>query len=137
MLRVVFLCWLGVALNACVSRPTPVGYAGRVVSLTDSLLACGWSDTVRLGKLHSGEVAVSRLQIANHAPQAVVISSFERSCGCVAFSFEESPLLPGQTRELTLTFDSRGLWGWQFKSLDIRFAGAARPWRIFVDVDVK
>ncbi len=55
MLRVVFLCWLGVALNACVSRPTPVGYAGRVVSLTDSLLACGWSDTVS-----SGETAFRR-----------------------------------------------------------------------------
>ncbi|MDE7304562.1 MAG: DUF1573 domain-containing protein [Alistipes sp.] len=137
MLRVVFLCWLGVALNACGSRHAAVGHPGRVVALTDSLLDCGGRDTVRLGRLHSGEVAVSRLQIANHTSRPVVVASFERSCGCVDFAFDAEPLLPGRTRELTLTFDSRGLRGWQFKNLDLFFAGASRPWRIFVDADVE
>ena len=137
MRRALFFCGIVLFAYACVSRPVAVEHPGRIVALTDSLLEYGSCDTVRLGKLHSGEIAVSRLWIANRASRPVVISSFDRSCGCVDFAFEESPLLPGETREFSLSFDSRGLQGWQFKNLDLHFSDSSRPLRFFIDVEVK
>ncbi len=137
MRRALFLCGIALWTCACVSCPTAVEHRGRVVALTDSLLEFGGRDTVRLGKLYSGEIAVSRLWIANRASRAVVLVSSERSCGCVDFAFDAAPLLSGETRELSLTFDSRGLRGWQFKNLDLHFSDSSRPLRLFVDVEVE
>lgn len=137
MRRAAFWGALCLWMSACVSRPAAVEHRGRVVALTDSLLRCGGRDTVRLGRLRSGEIAVSRLWIANRASQPIAVVSFDRSCGCVDFSFDAAPLLPGETREFSLSFDSRGLRGWQFKALDLFFAGASRPLRFFVDAEVE
>lgn len=137
MRRIAVLCGIVFFVCACVSRPAAVERKGRVIALTDSLLECGGRDTVRLGRLHSGEIAVSRLWIANRVSRPVVISSFDRSCGCVDFAFEESPLLPGEIREFSLSFDSRGSQGWQFKNLNLHFSDSSRPLRLFIDVEVE
>jgi len=38
---------------------------------------------------------------------------------------------------VTLTFDSRGEWGWQLKTLDISLAGAQQPLRLLVEAEIK
>ena len=43
----------------------------------------------------------------------------------------------GDARQVTLTFDSRGEWGWQLKTLDISLAGAQQPLRLLVEADIK
>lgn len=105
--------------------------------LTDSLLRHGGRDTVRFGRLHSGEVAVSRLWFENGTSQPVVFASVVRSCGCTSLSYDAAPLLPGQTRAVELTFDSRGERGWQFRNLDLFFAGYSQPFRFFAEVDIE
>ncbi|MDE6070618.1 MAG: DUF1573 domain-containing protein, partial [Alistipes sp.] len=81
MRRALLFCGVALWMCACVSRPAAVERKGRGVVLTDSLFEYGSCDTMRLGRLHSGEIAVSRLWIANRASRPVVISSFDRSCG--------------------------------------------------------
>ncbi|EKC75778.1 hypothetical protein LEA_05027, partial [human gut metagenome] len=36
-----------------------------------------------------------------------------------------------------MTFDSRGEYGWQLKTVDLQIAGAAKPLRLFVEADVR
>lgn len=115
--------------------------AGRLstatVVLTDSVLRCGGSDTVRFGRLHSGEVGVSRLWFENRTSRPVVIVSVTRSCGCTSLSYDAAPIRSGEVRAVEVSFDSRGEFGWQFKRVDLFFAGFAQPFRLFAEADVE
>ena len=83
------------------------------------------------------EIAELRLWLANDASRPVAVASYRRSCGCTTLEFDAQPIAPGDARQVTLTFDSRGERGWQLKALDITLAGGQRPLRLFVEADIK
>ena len=137
MLRVCLLLLLTAALAACGARQVKTERKGRIITLTDTILDTGGTDTVRFGRLHSGEIAQLRLWLANETSGPVVIAKYGRSCGCTTLEFDAQPIAPGDARQVTLTFDSRGERGWQLKALDITLAGGQRPLRLFVEADIK
>ncbi|MCM1151834.1 MAG: DUF1573 domain-containing protein [Alistipes sp.] len=137
MMRLLVAFVLCFGAVACGSRTAVVGKAGRTIVLTDSLLACGGRDTVRFGRLRSGEIGVSHFRFENRTSRPLVIVSVERSCGCASLEFDAAPLVPGDFRPLALTFDTRGLQGWQLKVVNLIFAGEFRPFRLFVEADVE
>ena len=122
---------------ACGTRPQTTERKGRIIALTDSVLTAGGIDTVRFGRLGSGEIAQLRIWLANDASRPVAVASYRRSCGCTSLEFGSQPIAPGDARQVTLTFDSRGEWGWQLKTLDISLAGAQQPLRLLVEADIK
>ena len=122
---------------ACGTRPQTTERKGRIIALTDSVLTAGGTDTVRFGRLGSGEIAQLRIWLANDASRPVAVASYRRSCGCTTLEFDAQPIAPGDARQVTLTFDSRGEWGWQLKTLDISLAGAQQPLRLLVEADIK
>ena len=137
MLRVCLLLLLAASLAACGARQVKTERKGRIITLTDKILDTGGTDTVRFGRLHSGEIAQLRLWLANETSGPVVIAKYGRSCGCTTLEFDAQPIAPGDARQVTLTFDSRGERGWQLKALDITLAGGQRPLRLFVEADIK
>ena len=137
MLRVCLLLLLAASLAACGARQVKTERKGRIITLTDTILDTGGTDTVRFGRLGSGEIAVLRLWLANDASRPVAVASYRRSCGCTTLEFDAQPIAPGDARQVTLTFDSRGERGWQLKALDITLAGGQRPLRLFVEADIK
>ena len=122
---------------ACGNRPRDAVRKGPIIVLTDTTLTAGGSDTVRFGRLRSGEIAVQRLWIENRAAGPTAVVSCETSCGCTRLEFDAQPLAPGTAQCATLTFDSRGEYGWQLKVLDISLAGASRPLRLFVEAEIE
>ena len=137
MLRVCLLLLLAASLAACGARQVKTERKGRIITLTDKILDTGGTDTVRFGRLHSGEIAQLRLWLANETSGPVVIAKYGRSCGCTTLEFDSQPIAPGDAQQVTLTFDSRGEWGWQLKTLDIALAGGAKPLRLLVEADVE
>ncbi|WP_295990439.1 DUF1573 domain-containing protein [uncultured Alistipes sp.] len=143
MLRVGLLCCACAAAVACgggrTAPPAPQALprGARVVAVTDSLLAAGGCDTLRFGRLRSGEIARKRLWIENRTQRAVALLSYERTCGCTTLGFDSEPLPPGALREVEVTFDSRGEQGWQLKLVELRLAGAARNLRLVVEAEVE
>ena len=137
MLRVCLLLLLAASLAACGARQVKTERKGRIITLTDKILDTGGTDTVRFGRLGSGEIAVLRLWLANDASRPVAVASYRRSCGCTTLEFDAQPIAPGDARQVTITFDSRGERGWQLKALDITLAGGQRPLRLFVEADIK
>ena len=117
------------------SSKTP--HKGLIIALTDSMLVHGGTDTIRFGRLGSGEIAVLRFRIENTTAKPVVLLSTQRSCGCISLSYDAQPIAPAETRTMEMTFDSRGEFGWQLKRMDLFFAGAARPLRLFVEADIE
>ena len=57
MLRVCLLLLLAASLAACGARQVKTERKGRIITLTDKILDTGGTDTVRFGRLHSGEIA--------------------------------------------------------------------------------
>ena len=140
MLRKVALLATAISLAACGTRqavPDKGERKGRIVTLTDTILDTGGTDTVRFGRLHSGEVAVLRFWIANETARPVAITRYDRSCGCTTLGYEAQPITPGDAQRVSLTFDARGERGWQLKTLDIVFAGGQKPLRLFVEAEVE
>ena len=137
MTRMLAILALAALAVGCGTSPRAVERKGRIISLTDSILTTGGTDTVRFGRLGSGEIAVLRLWLANDASRPEAVASYRRSCGCTTLEFDAQPIAPGDARQVTLTFDSRGERGWQLKALDITLAGGQRPLRLFVEADIK
>lgn len=119
------------------AESAPAQRTGPKITLTDAILEKGGSDTVRFGRLHSGEIAELRVWLVNDASRAVAVASYGRSCGCTTLEFDREPVAPGAARRLRLRFDSRGEHGWQLKTVDLHLAGAARPLRIFVEAEIE
>ena len=130
MTRMLAILALAALAVGCGTSPRAVERKGRIISLTDSILTTGGTDTVRFGRLGSG-------WLANDASRPVAVASYRRSCGCTTLEFDAQPIAPGDARQVTLTFDSRGERGWQLKALDITLAGGQRPLRLFVEADIK
>ena len=64
MTRTLAILVLAALAAGCGTRPRAVERKGRIISLTDSILTTGGTDTVRFGRLGSGEIAVLRLWLA-------------------------------------------------------------------------
>ena len=129
---------LALSLAACGNNaPAVREYKGPIIALTDATLDAGGTDTVRFGRLHSGEIAVQRILIENRASRPTAITSYDTSCGCTKFAFDPPPLAAGAAQRATLTFDSRGEYGWQLKLINVTLAGAPRPLRIFVEAEIE
>ena len=137
MTRMLAILALAALAVGCGTSPRAVERKGRIISLTDSILTTGGTDTVRFGRLHSGEIAQLRLWLANETSGPVVIAKYGRSCGCTTLEYDNQPINAGDAQQVTLTFDARGEWGWQLKTLDISFAGARSPLRLFIEAEVE
>ena len=113
------------------------GRIGRIIAVTDTILDTGGTDTVRFGRMHSGEVAVLRLWIENRASKPVAITRYDRYCGCTTLGYDAQPITSVYSQQVSLTFDAGGEWGWQLKTLDITFAGGRKPLRLFIEAEVE
>ncbi len=136
LLCAVVLCG-SIATGCRNRRSAPVEHKGQTISLTDSLRDTGGSDTVRFGRLHSGEIALRRLWMHNTTDRPLLIETYERSCGCTTLEYDRKPIAPGEFSAVNLRFDSRGERGWQLRTIGIRFAGVDEPLRIVVEAEVE
>ena len=75
MTRMLAILALAALAAGCGTSPRAVERKGRIISLTDSILTTGGTDTVRFGRLGSGEIAVLRLWLANDASRPMAIAS--------------------------------------------------------------
>lgn len=128
---------LAATLASCGGQTPRKEHKGRSIVLDGPFFNEGATDTIRFGRLGSGEIAVLRFWIENAAEQPAAITSYSRSRGCTSLTFSKEPIAPGEARQVEMTFDSRGEYGWQLKTVDLQIAGAAKPLRLFVEADVR
>lgn len=117
-------------------RPTTTAATGHLLTVDERALATGGSDTLRLGRLHEGETAVLPLRLHNATPRPLLLTGYERTCGCTELAYDERPIPPDSIRPLSLRFDTRGTRGWQLKLVTLRLGGAGAPFRLYVEADV-
>ena len=101
------------------------------------MLARGGSDTIRLGRMHEGEILAYPLAFRNASQRVTLVREVERTCGCTTLEYENQPLMPGERRQITLRFDARGEWGWQLKLLRLYLNDGQEPLRLYVEADIE
>lgn len=126
-----------VLLAACgdSSRPSSVAEAPaqenwQEITLSDSLLQAGHTDTIDMGRIHAGEQVKQELLLSNDFSDPLLILSVKTSCGCTRVEFPKTPILPGQRAPFSFTFDSRGFSGFQLKSITLSTSASSRPRRL-------
>lgn len=72
-----------------------------------------------LESLISGEIVVSTFVFTNVGEHNLLINNIESDCGCVSVHFSKEPVKPGDSGIIEIEFDSSGLFGQQFKSIEI------------------
>ncbi len=71
------------------------------------------------GQLISGEIVVATFVFTNSGKHNLVIKKVESDCGCVHVNFTKEPVEPGKTGLIEVEFDSSGMFGKQFKTIEI------------------
>lgn len=108
---------------------------GKVVVITDSLLLHRVTDTLRLGRMHTGEQLSYRFWLHNQASSPQVVLGHEITCGCISLHYENKPVMPNEYLPVELRFDSRGLYGWQLKLFRLQLHKAAAPLTLYVEAE--
>ncbi|MFN0032990.1 MAG: DUF1573 domain-containing protein [Flavobacteriales bacterium] len=60
------------------------------------------------GKLKQGDKVQCVFKVTNTGNEALVIEDAKGSCGCTVPEYPKEPIPPGQTRDITVKFDSTG-----------------------------
>ena len=130
MMRHIFCILLITLVIGCQSRRTSSVQSGPTLEISDETLTEGTSDTIRFGRLHSGETGIKRFRLQNTSSRTWVVARYEVSCECVTPEFDRRPLKPGEEIPFSVRFD------WQMKLLKLYASGSEEPLRIYVEADV-
>ena len=88
------------------------------------------------GTLEAGEIALFSFVITNSGNSNLILENIETDCGCITADFTRTPILPGQTGIVEVEFDSSGLIGKQFKTIEI-YANTKKTKQIAIFAEVQ
>ena len=94
-------------------------------------------DTLRLGRMHSGEVIEQWVGVRNSSQRPLVITRTETTCGCTNIDYPSQPIGVGDTARIAIRFDSQGFYGWQFKRIRLYTSNEVRPLTIYIEAEVE
>ncbi len=88
------------------------------------------------GSLKSGEIVVFSFEFKNTGSNSLVIDDIITDCGCVKASSHKKTTPPGGAGIIEVEFDSSGLWGKQFKTIEI-YANTKKTKQLAIFADVQ
>lgn len=130
---------------ACAGRNTapavapethPQAPLSAVVAVGDSLIVAS-CDTLRLGRMRSGEVIEQWVGVRNSSQRPLVITRTETTCGCTNIDYPSQPIGVSDTARVEVRFDSQGFYGWQFKRIRLYTSNEVRPLTIYIEAEVE
>lgn len=71
------------------------------------------------GVLESGEIVVFTFVLTNVGENDLLIKSVDTDCGCIHIKYPKKAVSTGETALIEVGFNSAGLFGKQFKSIEI------------------
>ncbi len=88
------------------------------------------------GLLQSGEIVVFAFEFTNTGNTDLIIQTVETDCGCIRAEFNKKPVPPGEKGTVEIEFNSAGLFGKQFKSIEIH-ANTKKPKQLAIFAEVQ
>lgn len=84
-----------------------------------------------------GEQLRHHFPFTNTGDAPLILSKYEVSCSCTRAFFPKEPIPPGATDTVTVTFDTNGKIGWQYRSVQLYSNAEKNPTEIEIRVKVK
>ena len=109
----------------------------QTIAITADDVEQGVADTLRFGKMRSGEIIAKTLRVENRCNCPIVLLRHTTTCGCIKINYDRKPIAPGQSGEIHFEFDSRTLYGWQMKLMEFYFAEKGNPMKIYAEAEVE
>lgn len=69
------------------------------------------------GRILQGEVVSYTFHFTNTGNAPLIITSVDKSCGCTTGDYPRQPVEPGQGGDIKVTYDSKGHFGFQSKTV--------------------
>lgn len=111
--------------------------ASQIIALSDSIIAYRKGDTVKMGKVRSGEIVKKPLVVRNDGDNPLVIIDVDKTCGCVDLEYPRQPLRKGEQAAMEMELDSRGLTGWIYKTVYIKTSSPSGSYTLVVTAEVE
>ena len=89
------------------------------------------------GKILQGEVVSYTFHFVNSGNAPLIITSVEKSCGCTTGDFPRQPVEPGQGGDIKVTYDSKGHFGFQSKTVVVNANTVPSQTTLRVKAEVK
>ncbi|MCB0761494.1 MAG: DUF1573 domain-containing protein [Flavobacteriales bacterium] len=70
-------------------------------------------------KTVEGEQLSCVYSFTNTGTEPLIISSYKVECTCTKAEYSKAPIMPGESGEITVTFDTNGKIGWQYRTVSI------------------
>ena len=124
MLKTFFFCVAASVLVSC-------GNSGTKDNVVNDSLAANETNASGSGKIEfaqaafdfgqvkEGEIVEHVYTFANSGTSPVILSQVSASCGCTTPSYTQTPILPGKSGEIKVSFDSNGQVGKQQKIVTV------------------
>ena len=120
-----------VGLTISVESPWPA--EKKTIGITESEFN---EEMHNFGPLQSGEILVYTFIFTNTGDIDLIIDNVETDCGCIHAKFSKDPIKPGKTGFIEVEFDSSGLFGKQFKTIEVH-ANTKKPKQLAIFAEVK
>ena len=88
------------------------------------------------GSLQAGEIVVCTFVVINTGNKMLTIKDVVTDCGCVNVRFPKEPILKGNTGLIEVEFDTSGLFGRQFKTIEVH-ANTKKPKQLAIFAEVQ
>lgn len=88
----------------------------EIVATEEELVAelaegCTAEVMVDFGDVEPRSIVSKTIRVVNATEEPIVLVDFETTCRCTTLEFDQKPIGVGDSKEIVLTFDSRGEWG--------------------------
>lgn len=78
------------------------------------------TDSHEFGDIFQGDKVQHTFSFTNTGNAPLVLSGVLTTCGCTAPVWPKEPILPGDSGDITIVFNSTGRVGWQNKIITVR-----------------
>ena len=92
---------------------------------------------VDLGTVMRSSTVSQTIRVINNTTTPLVLLDYTTQCRCMWLDFGREPIAAGESRDLTLTFDSRGEWGSVGNYMEITTSNEDKPIVLWVGAEIE
>lgn len=123
--------------NATKTDTTTAAINTQEITIKPEAIENGISDTLKFGKMRSGEIIAKTVRVTNGCNHPIVLLRHTTTCGCIKISYDRKPIAPQGSADIHFEFDTRTLHGWQMKLMEFYFAEKGKPMKIYAEAEVE
>ena len=107
-------------------------YSGIVAEVSDDVCEV----LVDFESVPYSSTTVKTIRVINQGTTPLILVDYTTQCRCMWLDFGREPIAAGESRDITLTFDSRGEWGSVGNYMEITTSIEDRPIVLWIGAEI-